>query len=76
MSRIVVPTAVTLVGLGVAFAILRPAARPLPAPASVPTERLRLRIVTLTNALAQPWVRSRSCPTETCSSPNAAAGCG
>jgi aldose sugar dehydrogenase len=75
MRRIVVPTAVTLVGLGVALALFRPGpsteaqddprsegvASPRSvdhsafAPSVIVTERSRVRVVTLTDALVQPW---------------------
>jgi aldose sugar dehydrogenase len=72
MRRLIVPSALAIVGLGVAFALLRSgpsssgrtrgsppagrlAGRPLPEPAVFATEQARVRVVTLTDALVQPW---------------------
>jgi aldose sugar dehydrogenase len=62
MRRVVVPAAVTLVGLFLALALLGPRVASPPsveARASVSsvivTERSRVRVVTITDALVQPW---------------------
>ena len=68
MRRLIVPSVFAVVGLGAAFAVLR-SGTPRDPPAFVtenaretppdlplfPTERVRVRIVTLTDALVQPW---------------------
>jgi glucose/arabinose dehydrogenase len=58
MRRTAVPVAVTLVGLGVAFALFghgRSSEGPRTAVRTVATERVRVRVVTLTDGLRQPW---------------------
>jgi aldose sugar dehydrogenase len=66
MNRLALPAAVTLVGVGVALALVprgapgdsknpRPAVRPVNGPSVIRTEQARVRVVTLTNALVQPW---------------------
>jgi glucose/arabinose dehydrogenase len=53
MRRGLIPSALALVGLGAAFALFRPGT---PRAASVfATEQTRVRVVTLTEALVQPW---------------------
>ena len=53
MRRVIVPSAAALVGLGVAFALFRPGTPR--GPSVFATEQARVRVVTLTDALAQPW---------------------
>src|SRR5260221_7681841 len=69
MRRVIVPSVMALVGLGAAFALLRsgtPRARSTtfateraratpPPPVTFATERTRVRVVTLTAALVEPW---------------------
>jgi glucose/arabinose dehydrogenase len=53
MRRVIVPSALALVGLGAAFALSR-LATPREPPVFA-TEQARVRVVTLTDALVQPW---------------------
>ena len=65
MRRLIVPSALAIVGLGAAFILLRAGTpvRPrtmlgtsaLPGPSVVVTERARVRAVTLADGLVQPW---------------------
>lgn len=65
MNRLVIPAAVSLVGIGVALALVargsprdsspRRAVRPVSGPSVIATEQARVRVVTVTNALDQPW---------------------
>jgi aldose sugar dehydrogenase len=59
MRRVIVPAALALVGLVAAFALLRSgttsAGRAQPEPSVFATEQARVRVVTLTDALVQPW---------------------
>ena len=65
MRRLIVPSVLTLVGLGAAFLLLRAgtpvrpstALRPgrPPGPSVFVTERARIRVVTLTDGLVEPW---------------------
>lgn len=53
MRRVIVPSVVAAVGLGAAFAMFRPG---LPrAPSVFATEQARVLVVTVTDALVQPW---------------------
>ena len=62
MRRLIVPSALAVLGLGAAFALLRSGTPPRPGtplhPGALPvlvTERARVRVVTLTDGLNQPW---------------------
>src|SRR5437899_11619611 len=65
MNRLVIPAAMSLVGIGIALALVprgaprdaspRRAVRPVSGPSVIPTERARVRVVTVTNALDEPW---------------------
>jgi glucose/arabinose dehydrogenase len=53
MRRGLIPPALALMGLGAAFALFRPGTPR--APSVFATEQARVRVVTLTEALVQPW---------------------
>jgi glucose/arabinose dehydrogenase len=53
MRRGLIPSALALVGLGAAFALFRPGTPR--APSVFATEQARVRVVTLTETLIQPW---------------------
>jgi hypothetical protein len=65
MRRLIVPSALAVLGLGAAFALLRSGTPPRPGtplhPGATPalpvlvTEQARVRVVTLTDGLNQPW---------------------
>jgi glucose/arabinose dehydrogenase len=65
MNRLVIPAAVSLVGIGVALALVsrgssrdsspRRVVRPVSGPSVIATEKARARVMTITNALDQPW---------------------
>src|SRR5205085_8214966 len=57
MRRVAIPAVLALMGLGAAFALQRAGAARvvLPAAPAVATEQARIRVVTLTTALVQPW---------------------
>jgi aldose sugar dehydrogenase len=67
MRRLIVPAVIALAGVGVVFALIRSSPprprpafaaerkKPLNAPFTIATERSRVRVVTLTNALVRPW---------------------
>jgi glucose/arabinose dehydrogenase len=65
MNRLILPSALAMLGLGAAFALLRSGtpSRPgtrlqagaAPAPPVLVTEQARVRVVTLTDGLDQPW---------------------
>ena len=65
MRRLIVPSALAMLGLGAAFILLRAGTPvrprtplrtgPPPGPSVVVTERARVRVVTLTDRLVEPW---------------------
>ena len=60
MRRTLIPSALVLTGLGVAFALFPSATPSAPRPGTpsrpvFATEQARVRVVTLTDALVQPW---------------------
>src|SRR5690349_16234637 len=57
MTRLAIPSAAVLVGLGLAGVLFYASAPRAPArgPDGIATERARVRVVTMTSALDQPW---------------------
>jgi glucose/arabinose dehydrogenase len=59
MNRLAVPAGLAVVGLGAAFALLHGGASArtgvVPHPRVLETERARVRVVTITDALVEPW---------------------